>query len=913
MNNFKKQKSPATAFPFLLNGGEMGDLIIRKDWSQTPVGPVENWPASLRTTLGIIVHSRFPMFLGWGPQLVCFYNDAYRPSLGENGKHPSILGMPASEAWPEIWHIIKAQIDQVLGGEGATWNEEILLPILRNGKVEDAYWTYSYSPVIDEHGKISGVLVTCREVTDHFNLKKSLGESERKFRNLVINSPMAIAILRGDDFNIELANTAMLKNIWNTNRQEIIGKNLLDVFPELKDQKFPSLLKQVLKTGKSIKENESLLFVKSDWGLKRIYCDFEYDPLFEEDGNISGIMITLNDVSEKIESNNKLADAEEWLRLAVGASELAIWEIDLNTDKIKYSEKFVNIFGHDSSQKLTLHDVRKQLYPSDRRNIVKKAFEDSLISGRYKYEARLIKPDNSIVRISTMGRVFYDDKNNPSKIIGTLRDITQEEQYRHALEKSERRLRRFILNAPVSIGILTGPDYIVEIINESALKLMGKTNEQMLNKSVLHSMTELDTRQAKLLLDNVYYSGKSFSASEFPVKLNRYGKLEKIYVNFEYDPLIDTEGKIYGIMVVGTEVTEQVFARKKVEQSEGRFKLLADSMPQFVWTADREGNINYFNRALYDYSGLSEKQLKPDGWITIVHPDEREENLLKWKSAIKSGKDFIYEHRFRRYDGTYRWQLSRAVPLNDDHDKIQFWIGTSTDIQEIKEQEEQKDYFISMASHELKTPITSIKGYVQILQSMYKDSDDVVLIRSLDRVHVQIEKLTTLIGDLLDVSKIRTGSLTFHKQKFDINELIREEIEEHEIIHPTHKIEFNNNVSLAVFADRERIRQVLINLISNAIKYSPKNGNILVKSKVEKHKVSISVKDEGIGIDKNYQQKIFERFYRVEGKSEKTFPGFGIGLFIASEIIRRHKGSIGVESKPGKGSRFFFSLPLFQE
>src|SRR5665213_2812206 len=113
MNNFKKQKSPATAFPFLLNGGEMGDLIIRKDWSQTPVGPVENWPASLRTTLGIIVHSRFPMFLGWGPQLVCFYNDAYRPSLGENGKHPSILGMPASEAWPEIWHIIKAQIDQV--------------------------------------------------------------------------------------------------------------------------------------------------------------------------------------------------------------------------------------------------------------------------------------------------------------------------------------------------------------------------------------------------------------------------------------------------------------------------------------------------------------------------------------------------------------------------------------------------------------------------------------------------------------------------------------------------------------------------------------------------------------------------------------------------------------------------------
>ena len=890
----------------------MGDLTARKDWSQTPVGPVENWPQSLRTTLGIMLHSRFPMFLWWGPQLICFYNDAYRPSLGENGKHPLILGMPASEAWPEIWHIIKPQIDQVLGGEGATWNEEMLVPIFRNGKIEDVYWTYSYSPVIDEQGEISGVLVTCREVTRHFNLKKSLGESERKFRDLVINSPMAIAILRGSDFNIELANMAMLKGIWNKNEQEIIGKNLLDVFPELKDQKFPALLKQVLKTGKSIKETESLLFVKSEPGLKKIYCDFEYDPLSEENGSVSGIMITLNDVSEKIEAKNKLTDAEEWLRLAVEASELGIWEIDLNTDKIKYSEKFINIFGHDSSQKLTLHDVRKQIYPSDRHNIVKKAFEDALVSGTYKYEARLVKPDNSIVRISTMGNVFYDDKGKPSKIIGTLRDITQEEQYRLALEKSERRLRRFILNAPVSIGILTGPEYKVEIMNESALKLMGKTNEQMLNKPVLESVTELDTEQAKLLLDSVYYSGKPFSASEFPVKLNRYGKLEKIYLNFEYDPLINSQGKIYGIMVVGTEVTEQVLARKKVEQSEARFKLLADSMPQFVWTSDQEGNINYFNRAVYDYSGLSEQQLQPDSWINMVHPEDQEENILKWKSAVRSGKDFIFEHRYRRYDGTYRWQLSRAVPLKDEQGKIQFWIGTSTDIQEIKEQEEQKDYFISMASHELKTPITSIKGYVQILQSMYENSDDTVLIRSLGRVHVQIEKLTTLIADLLDVSKIRTGTLTFHKQRFNINSLIKEEIEELEIVHPSNKVTFENHTSILVYADKERIRQVLINFISNAIKYSPKNENILITSVVEKQRVLISVKDEGIGIDKNYQERIFERFYRVEGKSEKTFPGFGIGLFIASEIVKRHKGSIGVESKAGKGSRFYFSLPLLR-
>ena len=909
MNNLDHIKNIQIKFPFLAKGGELGDLISGKDWSQSPIGPVETWPQSLCTTLGIILHSRFPMFLWWGPDLLCFYNDAYRPSLGEAGKHPDILGMAAEAAWPEIWSIIKPEIDQVLRGDGATWNEEKLIPIFRNGKIEDVYWTYSYSPVNDEKGDVSGVLVTCREVTNNLKMRDMLGESEKKFRSLVMHSPMAIAILKGSDFTVELANMAMLK-MWKKKGNEVIGRKLLNLFPELRDQKFSVLLKQVLQTGTAIKENASLAFIKTDQGLKKRYYDFEYDPLFEHDGNISGIMVTSIDVSETIESKNKLADAEERLRLAVDASELAIWEIDLNTDYIKYSDRFVKLFGHESSKKLTLHEVRRQIYSSDRHNIVKKAFEEALITGTYKFETRLVKPDNSIVRISTMGKVFYDNAGIPLKIIGTLRDITQEEEYRHVLEKSEKRLRKFILNAPVSIGILNGPDYIVEIMNESALKLMGKTKEQMLNRPVLEAMTELDTGQAKLLLDRVYYSGKSFSASEFPVKLNRHGRLEKIYINFEYDPLVNNEGKVYGIMVVGNDVTEQVVARKKIEQSEARFKLLADSMPQFVWTSDNQGNINYFNRAVYDYSGLPEDQIDEGGWPDIIHPADMEESILKWTTAIKKGKDFIFEHRFRRYDGVYRWQLSRAIPLRDEQGKIQFWIGTSTDIQEIKEQEQQKDYFISMASHELKTPITSIKGYVQILQSMYENSEDAVLIKSLGRIHVQIEKLTTLIGDLLDVSKIRNGSLTFHKQTFDINSLIKEEIEELEIIHPTHKIAFKNDAIIPVFGDRERIRQVLINLISNAIKYSPISGNILMKSKVEKESVLISVKDEGIGIDKNYQEKIFERFYRVEGKSEKTFPGFGIGLFIASEIIKRHKGNIGVHSKPGKGSQFYFSLPL---
>lgn len=781
MQSLKHNNKLEEEFPLLAKGGESGEKIITKDWTKNLVGPIEHWPSELVSTLAMILQSKVPMFLLWGPKLICFYNDAYFFGPGKTEKKTEILGKPANKAFSEIWENIKSPIVEVLNGTGAGWNDEIAVSVSCNEKKEITHWSFNYSPVANVKGEIAGILARCRDVTT--------------------------SLKHGDK-----------------------------------------------------EENKSLV-------------------------------------------------AEERLRLAIEASEMAVWEIDLQKDTVKYSDKLPEILGYDRSKKPTLHELRHQVYLPDKQR-VKNAFHDSLQNGKYKYEARAVKPGGGIIYIRTAGKVFYDEEGNASKIIGTLRDITKEEENREALEKSERRLRRLILNAPVAIGILNGPEYEVEIMNELALRLMGKTGKQMLSNPVLDSLPELDPTSTKALLDSVYYTGKPFSASEFPVKLNRFGKFEKIYINFVYQPLIDSQERVYGIMVVGIDVTEQVIARHKIEENEARFRLLADSMPQFVWSADSQGNINYFNKAVFDYSGLTNEQVQNGGWLDVVHPDERKQSIKQWRSAINGGKDFTFEHRFRRFDGQYRWQLSRAVPLRDEKGKIQQWIGTSTNIEDIKVQEQHKDFFISMASHELKTPITSMKAYVQILQSMYQNGEDEFLKKSLDRVHIQIEKLTTIIGDLLDLSKIRKGSLTFHKQNFELNGIIQEVIEELKVIYSKNKIIFKPDKKLYVHADSERIGQVLINMITNAVKYSPENGNIVITSQMHQKSVIVSVQDEGIGIDKNYQRKIFERFYRVEGKNEKTFPGFGIGLFIAAEIIRRHKGSIGVESEPGQGSRFYFSLPL---
>src|ERR1700731_596729 len=152
MKDTSNNTSSINKYRFMAGGGAMGALIRANDWGNTVIGDPESWPQSLKATLGILLNSKFPMFLWWGPELICFYNDAYRPSLGQNGKHSSILGMPARAAWPEIWDIIKPLIDQVLAGGKATWSEDQLIPIYRNGNIEDVYWTFSYSPVFDESG-----------------------------------------------------------------------------------------------------------------------------------------------------------------------------------------------------------------------------------------------------------------------------------------------------------------------------------------------------------------------------------------------------------------------------------------------------------------------------------------------------------------------------------------------------------------------------------------------------------------------------------------------------------------------------------------------------------------------------------------------------------------------------------------
>ncbi len=239
-------------------------------------------------------------------------------------------------------------------------------------------------------------------------------------------------------------------------------------------------------------------------------------------------------------------------------------------------------------------------------------------------------------------------------------------------------------------------------------------------------------------------------------------------------------------------------------------------------------------------------------------------------------------------------------------------ITLRKEIETRKEAERKKDEFISIASHELKTPMTSIKGYIQLLERSLDKNDKETIRTRLRKVQNQVEKLNLLIADLLDISKIESGKLKFNKNYFSFDELLEHIVEIMQQSNQHIKIEKNSNIVGNVFGDEMRIEQVIINFITNAIKYGPDGKEIRITSELRGNEIYFSVRDFGIGMSEEHQQKIFEKFYRIEETSER-FQGLGIGLYICQEIIDRHEGTIGVESTPGQGSEFYFKLPLHPE
>ena len=288
------------ALGFLKGGGEMGALMRIRDWRLSPIGEPENWPQSLKTAVRLLLSSGHPMFIWWGPRLLQFYNDAYRQSIGPE-RHPSALGQEGRACWDEIWHIIGPQIEQVMSGRGSTWNENALVPITRNGRREDVYWTYSYSPIDDPASAtgVGGVLVVCTETTATVMANRRLATEREQLAQLFEQAPVFMAMLRGSEHCFELVNPAYLKLIGH---RDVVNKTVAEALPEAVAQGYVELLDRVYRSGQPYTAAGHKYAYEEVAGRPKVerYVDFVYQPIKNADGHTSGVFVVGVDVTQRM-------------------------------------------------------------------------------------------------------------------------------------------------------------------------------------------------------------------------------------------------------------------------------------------------------------------------------------------------------------------------------------------------------------------------------------------------------------------------------------------------------------------------------------------------------------------------------------------------------------------------------------
>jgi two-component system sensor histidine kinase VicK len=834
---------------FLAGGGEMGQLTRAHNWSDTELGHPGNWPQSLKTTLSIILNSKFPMFLFWGPNHICFYNDAYRPSLGQKGKHPSMLGSKGETSWTEIWPDIKPLIDQVLAGGEASWSEDQLLPIYRNGHLEDVYWTFSYSPVSDETGKPAGVFVTCTETTAKIfmvgQLKQNNGhlrmaidaekqaqrkvkENERNLRSIILQAPVAIAIFRGDGYTVEIANPRALE-LWGQTLADVVNKPILDAMPELRIQGIKELLDNVYQTGEPFVATELPVQMLRNGQLETAYINFVYEPLFDLEGQINGLITIGTEVTGQVLTRKAIEESEASLQA-------------INEEMTASNEE--------------LQSTNEEL--SETQNYLRQMVND--------------------------------------------------------LAASESRFRFLVQGAPVAIGVLSSRRLLIESANGKILELWGKPAD-IVGKPLAVALPELEGQSFLQLLDDVFTSGKPYYGNEERAYLVHDGELKELYFNYIYQPLSDSGNATNTIMIVAVDVTEQVNSKRELQRAEEMLRFSIEAANAATWYLDAETREFIASPRLKELFGFA-----PDADITYADvvaqiPDGYHDLInAAVQHAVATGERYNMEHPIVGYDGKKRWvrgtgRLYPAVGNRKSH-----FSGLVIDITEQKQDELRKNDFIGMVSHELKTPLTSLTAIVQVLNSKLKNNEDTFIAGALDKANIQVKKMGAMINGFLNISRLESGKILIIKQKFSIDQLVREMIEEARLTTASHEIALCPCTPIEVYADKDKIGSVISNLLSNAVKYSPKGKHIDVYCEKTDGYVQVSVKDEGMGVKPQDLDKLFDRYYRVESKHTAHISGFGIGLYLSAEIIHRHKGEIWVKSESGQGSTFHFTLPLkFEE
>jgi PAS domain S-box-containing protein len=458
----------------------------------------------------------------------------------------------------------------------------------------------------------------------------------------------------------------------------------------------------------------------------------------------------------------------------------------------------------------------------------------------------------------------------------------------------------------------------------------------VINRPLEEALPEITSQGLIKILTDVYTTGIPFIANEFQVELKRFGKPETVFLNFIYEPIKNEVNEITGIIAMGFDVTEQVIARKKIEQSEKELNELANAVPQLVWVAAPNGDVIYYNDRVSEFAGATKNRDNTWSWAGLLHPDDIQATEDAWKHALATGTNYQIEHRVKEKNGNYRWYLSRGFPHKDENGNVIKWFGSATDIHSSKEhasilEEEVKkrthelnvlnqtlqdsnnelQQFAHVASHDLKEPLRKIKTF---MGRLIDDPETTISNKAsvfLNKINGSVDRMNMMIEGVLNYSIVSASNEKM--EQVDLNVLIENIESDLDLLISQKSAKLEYDRLPVIEGAQVLLYQMFYNLINNSLKFS--NANVpqvitITCSTIKKGKkefYEIRVRDRGIGFMQEYAENIFDTFTRLNSKDK--YEGTGLGLSLCKRIAERHGGSIRATGQPNKGAEFIIELP----
>lgn len=560
-----------------------------------------------------------------------------------------------------------------------------------------------------------------------------------------------------------------------------MGKKGKLVWNEIWEYLLPQINQVLSGGGATWNEDQYLPIIGDDGKPRDAFFTYSYSPVYEENGNIYGVLVTCTETTRRVIVDKKLRESQESLQLALSSAKMGTWEVNLITSKVSLSEETREIFGFSNEYESADTAIDDFIHPEDRahaREFLRRAVE----SGKpYDDVYRIVRPDGEIRWINSKGQARYDYTGKPVSLAGLTFDITEK-------------------------------------------------------------------REAQL-----------------------------------------------------------------------NYERIVDSSPAMLWITGQDGRCTYLSKQWYENTGQTPETGLGFGWLDATHPDDAERAEKVFEEANRERKLFYLEYRLKQKNGEYRWCIDTGNARFNDKGEFVGFAGTVIDIHdrktaEIKTEEalQARDEFLSIASHELKTPLTTLKLQTGLQQRFNKMNNENVKERFqtfLNLTDTHVKRISRLVEDMLDVSRIRTGKLSFEWENIDLCELAADVIGRlsDQFTRSSYDIPVIKRCEGASgYWDRMRVEQIVTNLLTNAIKYGNKNP-ISISIESDDKNVSFIVKDQGIGISEENVGKIFNRFERAVNSNE--YSGLGLGLYITKQIVLSLKGEITVKTKLGEGSTFKVTLP----